>query len=69
MKTTSELNVLQTFFNKANLMNDEEYGAGVAELVDRYSEMLEEGDNGWLELCKIKLFELPINLYLFQISI
>lgn len=69
METTSELNVLQTFFNSANLMNDEEYGAGVTELVDRYSEMLEEGDNGWLELCKIRLFEIPINLYLFQINI
>jgi hypothetical protein len=31
--------------------------------------MLGEEDNGWLELCKIKIFSVPIDLFIFQISI
>ena len=69
MESTNELNVMQDFYNNIGMMNDEDYGAGVVELAERYSDMLSEEDNGWLELCKIKIFEVPINLFLFEINI
>ena len=69
MEARNENHIVQTFFSKAHIMDDEEYNAGVNELAERYAEMLSEEDNGWLELCKIKIFEFPINLYLFQISV
>ena len=65
----SENHIVQTFFSKAHLMSDEDYNAGITELAERYAEMLGEEDNGWLELCKVKIFEVPINLWIFQISI
>ena len=65
----SENHIVQTFFSKAHIMDDEEYNAGIVDLAERYAEMLGEEDNGWLELCKIKIFEVPINLWIFQISI
>ena len=69
MESTNELHVMETFYNNIGSMDDEDYGAGITELADRYSDMLSEEDNGWLELCKIKIFEVPINLFLFEISI
>ena len=69
MESTNELNVMEDFYNNIGMMNDEDYGAGVVELAERYSDMLSEEDNGWLELCKIKIFEVPINLFLFEINI
>ena len=60
---------MQDFYNNIGMMNDEDYGAGVVELAERYSDMLSEEDNGWLELCKIKIFEVPVNLFLFEINI
>ncbi len=69
MESTNELNVMQDFYNNIGMMNDEDYGAGVVELAERYSDMLSEEDNGWLELCKIKIFEVPVNLFLFEINI
>ena len=65
----SENHIVQTFFSKAHIMDDEEYNAGIVDLAERYAEMLGEEDNGWLELCKVKIFEVPINLWIFQISI
>lgn len=69
LESHSENHIVQTFFSKAHIMDDEEYNAGIAELAERYAEMLGEEDNGWLELCKIKIFDVPINLWIFQISI
>ena len=69
MEKTDELNVMQNFYNGIGEMDDEEYGAGIVELAERYSDMLSEEDNGWLELCKVKIFEAPINLFIFQIEI
>ena len=69
MESNSENHIVETFFSKAHIMDDEEYNAGIVELAERYAEMLGEEDNGWLELCKIKIFEVPINLWIFQISI
>ena len=69
MEKTDELNVMQSFYNGIGEMDDEEYGAGIVELAERYSDMLSEEDNGWLELCKVKIFEAPINLFIFQIEI
>ena len=69
LESHSENHIVQTFFSKAHLMNDEDYNAGITELAERYADMLGEEDNGWLELCKIKIFEVPINLWIFQISI
>ena len=69
LESHSENHIVQTFFSKAHLMNDEDYNAGITELAERYAEMLGEEDNGWLELCKIKIFDIPINLWIFQISI
>ena len=69
MESTNELNVMQDFYNNIGMMNDEDYGAGVVELAERYSDMLSEEDNSWLELCKIKIFEVPVNLFLFEINI
>lgn len=69
LESHSENHIVQTFFSKAHLMNDEDYNAGITELAERYADMLGEEDNGWLELCKIKIFDVPINLWIFQISI
>lgn len=69
LESHSENHIVQTFFSKAHLMNDEDYNAGIADLAERYADMLGEEDNGWLELCKIKIFDVPINLWIFQISI
>ena len=69
LESHSENHIVQTFFSKAHLMNDEDYNAGITDLAERYADMLGEEDNGWLELCKIKIFDVPINLWIFQISI
>ena len=69
MESTDELNVMEDFYNNIGMMNDEDYGAGIVELAERYSDMLSEEDNGWLELCKVQIFEVPINLFLFEINI
>ena len=69
MESNSENHIVETFFDKAFIMDDDEYGAGIKDLAERYAEMLGEEDNGWLELCKVTIFECPVNLWIFQISI
>ena len=69
LESHSENHIVQTFFSKAHLMSDEDYNAGITDLAEHYADMLGEEDNGWLELCKIKIFDVPINLWIFQISI
>ena len=68
-KSNSENNMLKTFFSKVHILDDSEYSAGVKDLAERFSEMLQEEDNGWLELCKVKMFEKAKNLKFIQISI
>ena len=68
LDTLGELNVTQELMGMLNLTNEDELDAGVRNLMERYSEML-ENESDWIEIVNKKIFEKEIHIKIFAIGI
>jgi hypothetical protein len=63
-----ELNVTQELMGLLNLTSETELDAGVRNLMERYSEML-ENESDWIEIVNKKIFQQDIRILIFAIGI
>ncbi len=68
LDTLGELNVTQELMGMLNLTSETELDAGVRNLMERYSEML-ENESDWIELLNKEIFSKDIYIKCFAISI
>lgn len=63
-----ELNVTGELLDMLGLTDDEEINAGIADLMERYSEMLET-ESDWITLVEKEIFDQDINILIFAVGI
>lgn len=68
LDTLGELNVTQELMGMLNLTSETELDAGVRNLMERYSEML-ENESDWIEILNKEIFHKDIPLKIFVIGI
>lgn len=68
LNTLGELNVTKELMNLLNLTSEEELDAGVRNLMERYSEML-ENESDWIEIVNKEIFQQDAHIWIFAIGI
>lgn len=68
LETLGQLNVTKEMNELLNLTTDEEMEAGVQDLMERYSEMLET-ESDWISLVNKEIFSQDIHISIFAINI
>lgn len=68
LNTLGELNVTKELMGLLNLSNEQELDAGVRNLMERYSEML-ENESDWIEIVNKEIFQQDGYIWIFAIGI
>ncbi len=68
LETLGELNVTQQLMDMLHLTDEEELDAGVRNLMERYSELM-QSESDWIEILNKEIFSTELHPWIFAISI